>query len=199
MKISWKSFFLSFGAAFLLFALVMACTCSNIFRDHLPIPQRSNASDLANKTRDSYESYIFYCNDKTDAELEFAVLVRIDEDKNSFLVTELYGNDLIECQGSLFYIRSLCQEKGIRELSPIFASLTGYEVSSDRVLNARDYLPEAVKDATVRYVDILDILPGVFENTEGFSVSECALVTEVTQDVRMIQIEQSLEAFQILK
>lgn len=199
MKISWKSFFLSFGAAFLLFSLLMACICADIFKDFVPLPKMSDDAALMHETRESYECYLFYCNDKEDKELEFAALVRVDAKEKKLLVTFLYGEDLLERQGSLFYIHSLCQDHGIKELSPIFATLTGYEVGTDRILNVRDYLPSAVKEATVRYLDFLEILPSVWENTEEFSLSECLLVAEENQDVRIISVERSLEAFQTLK
>ncbi|MBO5305125.1 MAG: hypothetical protein J6B12_00025, partial [Clostridia bacterium] len=94
MKISWKSFFLSFGVALVVFAILMACICADIFRDFVPYPQRSEGESSLVKTRESYESYLFYCNDKEGASLEFAVLARVDQKEKCILVTELYGDDL---------------------------------------------------------------------------------------------------------
>jgi len=199
MKISWKSFFLSFGVAFVLFAILFAFVFTDIFRDFVPRAERTGGKALVNKTRDSYESYIVYCNDKENEALEFALLARVDKTDQSILVTDLGGNDLVARGESLYYVRSLCEDHGIEELCPIFASLTGYEVKSNRILNARDCLPSAVKGTTVRYLDVMELLPSILEGADGFSVSECALVAEENHGIRVIDMERSLEAFQALK
>ncbi len=203
MRISWKSFFLSFGAAILFFSLVMACICTNVFGRFVPnAEQDSDAMSLAiaKEERASCESYLFYCNNKENETLDFALLVRIDEKEKRLLVTPLDGGDLIERQGMFFYIRSLCQTYGTKELLPIFEALTGCEVDGDRILNLRDYLPNTVKESTVKYFDCLEILPTVWEETkDGFSLLECPLVAEENQGLKILNIEKSLEAFLLTK
>ena len=200
MRISWKSFFLSFGAAFVLFSLLMAFVCADLFGGFVPSPDIDSPQKLTGEVRGDYESYIFYCHDKKGETLEFAVLVRVDAKNERLLATHLNGNDLLERQGSLFYIRSLCEAHGMGELVPIFASLTGYEVASDRILNARDYLPSSVKDGTVRYLDFVEALPMTWDGAgEHFSVSECSVAAQENGDVRILDVKASLEAFRTLK
>lgn len=200
MRISWKSFVFSFLVAVLLFSLVMACICSNVFKSFVPFPVEQDWNGktplLANEARNAYESYLFYCKNKDNTELDFAMLVRVDAKEKKFLVTPVEGKDLLEKQGSLFYIRSLCQSEGIEVLVPIFSSLTGYEVSSNRILNARDYLPSTVKDTTIRYYDFVELLPTVWEDSyEGYEAVEYSLVTEDSDGLKIINTQKSLEAF----
>ncbi len=200
MRISWKNFFLSFGAAFVLFSLLMAFVCADLFGGFVPSPDVESPQELTGEARGDYESYIFYCYDKTGEVLEFAALVRVDAKKERILTTHLEGDDLLERQGSLFYIRSLCEDRGRGELAPIFEALTGYEVESGRILNARDYLPSSVKDGTVRYLDFVEALPMTWDGAgEHFSVSECALAAQENGDVRILDVKASLEAFRTLK
>lgn len=203
MHICWKSFFLAFGVAVLLFSLLMVGVCVGVFNKFVPPAERHLSADASAdfaEMRSSYENYIFYCNDKQDRQLDFALLIRIDPNEKQLLVTEIGGEDILERQGMLFYIHSLCQTHGNGELSPIFAALTGYEVSNDRILNVRDYMPQAEMGATLRSVDFLEKLPNVLGNaTDGFSIVECPLVIEENHDFRVINIEKSLEAFLLLK
>ena len=203
MRICWKSFFIAFGLAVLLFSLLMTGVCIGVFNKFVPKAERDVSLDapvdLAEK-RASYESYIFYCNDKEGDELAFALLVRIDEKEKRLLVTELSGEALLERQGMHFYIHSLYETHGKEELSPIFATLTGYETSNDKILNVREYMPESEQENTVRCIDFLEMLPSVWEHTrEGFVLCECPLVFEENHEVRILDIEKSLEAFSLLK
>ena len=202
MRICWKSFFLAFGVAVLLFSIVLIGVCIGVFNKFIPNATRDPVAvqpvDLAER-RASYESYIFYCNDKEDRVLDFALLVRVDEEEKQLLVTEIGGEDLLERQGMLFYIHSLCQSYGTEELSPIFAALTGCETPSERLLNVRTYMPQLEQDVTVRSLDFLELLPSVLGQADSFSIVECPLVTDASGEFKILNIERSLEVFLPLK
>ena len=196
MRICWKSFLLSFCVALLLFSLLMTGICLGVFEKFVPKaehdPLTGSSSDLVGK-RACYESCIFYCDDKDGQALDFALLIRVDPGEKKVLATNLSGDVILERQGKLFYIRSLCETYGKKELSPIFAALTGYEVSTERILNARDYMPSE-KNATVRHLDFLELLPKVLDAVqEDFAIVECPLVIEENQGVQVVNIEKSLE------
>lgn len=200
MRFSWKTFLLTFGVALGIFSIVMACICTDIFRNRITV--LNNYADteikatLDTPVRPEYESYLFFCYDKDGEMLDFAVLVRLDVKGERVLVTPVMGDYLIERDGSLFFLRSLCDTFGEDELVTVFASVTGYEVPKANLLNAREYLPENVKNATVRYLDFAEILPTIWHGkTDHFKVKECPLVTEENSDLRIIRIEKSLEAF----
>jgi hypothetical protein len=196
MHICWKSFLLSFAVAVLLFALLMTAVCLGVFNKFIPSAELDESLDQPTDAiveRSSYESYIFYCNDKENGALDFALLVRVNGEDKQLLVTPLEGEDLLERQGVLFYVRSLCQDYGIGELSPIFEALTGHEASEERILNVRDHMPQTL--VTVRYPDFVEILPRVLESTDGFSVVECPLVSDVGGEFRILNVEKSLESF----
>ena len=201
MRICWKSFFLAFSVAVLLFSILMIGICVGVFNKFIPSAMQDSmvgqTVDFAEER--TYESYIFYCNDKEDQVLDFAIFVRIDEKAKQILVTELNGEDLLERQGMLFYIHSLCQTYGTKELLPIFAALTGYAVPTERLLNVRDYMPQSEKGATVRYLDFLELLPSTIGQADSFSIVECPLVTEVSGEFKILNIQRSLEVFLPLK
>ena len=203
MRFCWKSFFIAFGLAVLLFSLLMTGVCVGVFNKFVPEAERDVSLDESvdfSEERASYESYIFYCTDKDNDELTFALLVRMDEKGKCFLVTELSGEALLERQGMHFYIHSLYEAYGKEELSPIFATLTGYETSNDRIRNVREYMPVSEQGSTVRCVDFLEMLPSVLENaSEDFVICECPLVFEENHEVQILNIEKSLEAFSLLK
>ena len=202
MRICWKSFFLAFGVAVLLFSILMIGICVGVFNKFIPSAMQDPTVEQTvnfSEKRASYESYIFYCNDKEDQSLDFSLLIRIDEKAKQILVTELNGEDLLERQGMLFYIHSLCQTYGTKELLPIFAALTGYEVPTERLLNVRDYMPQSEKGATVRYLDFLELLPSTIGQADSFSIVECPLVTEVSGEFKILNIQRSLEVFLPLK
>ena len=196
MRICWKSFLLSFCLALLLFSLLMTGICLGVFERFVPKAKvdsgLESASDFIGK-RACYESYIFYCDDKDGQSLDFALLIRVDEAEKRVLATNLSGDVILERQGMLFYIRSLCETYGKGELSPIFAALTGYEVPTQRILNVRDYMLSE-KNATVRYLDFLEFLPKALDAVqEDFAIVECPLVIEENQGVQVVNVEKSLE------
>lgn len=204
MSISWKSFFLSFGVAFLLFSLLMGFLCVNLFKNYVPTPidreLAEHSQGMLAHEQEQMEGYIFYCTDKDNAALDFSALVRVDASQNRLLVTPLYGGNLLAREGSLFYISTLFDTYGASELSDIFASLTGCYVAAQGVLNLRDDLPSHVKESTVRYLDFLELLPTLLgESTNGFSLEECPLSFEENEGLRIVLVEPSLKNFKALE
>ena len=204
MHISWKSFFLSFGVSLAVFSILMVFVCSSVFGSFV-VPEKvvgltDEQAMLAPTARGNYQSYLFYCHDKDGKALDFALLACVDMTGERILVTELEGEDLIERQGSLFYVNSLYASYGVEELGSIFYALTGYRVSADNVMNARERIPDAMKDATIRLWDVAEILPTVLgEQTYGFEVLECPLIFDTSDEIRIVNKEKSIEAFGALE
>ncbi len=204
MHISWKSFFLSFGVSIAVFAVLMTVVCSGVFGSFVASEKVHGLTEeqamLAWEARSEYQSYLFYCHEKDGTVLDFALLARVDMAGKRILVTHLEGEDLIERQGSLFYVSSLYASYGVQELTEIFAALTGYDVPMDRVKDARLCMPDAMKEDTVRYLDVAEILPTVLgEQTHGFEIEERPLVVDVTEEIRLIDTKKSIEAFGALE
>ena len=204
MHISWKSFFLSFGVSLAVFSVLMAIVCTNVFGSFVSPEKVDGLTEqqamLAPEARDKYQSYVFYCHDKEGEALDFALLARVDAEGKRILFTHLEGEDLIERQGALFYVSSLYASYGEEELIEIFAALTGYDVSVDRVMDARLCIPDSMKEDTLRYLDVAEILPSVLgEQTHGFEIEERPLVVDVNEDIRVIDVKKSIEAFGALE
>ena len=204
MHISWKSFFLSFGISLAVFSVLMVIVCSGVFGSFVASEKVNGLTEeqamLAPMARSEYQSYLFYCHDKDGKALDFALLARVDMAGKRILVTDLEGEDLIERQGSLFYVSSLYASYGKEELGEIFAALTGYDVTEDRIKDARVCMPDAMKEDTVRFWDVAEILPTVLgEQTHGFKIEECPLVADINEEIRVINTKKSIEAFGALE
>ena len=204
MHISSKSFFLSFGISLAFFSVLMVIVCTNVFGSFVSSEKAHGLTEqqamTAPEARNEYQSYLFYCHDKEDKALDFVLLARVDAERERILFTHLDGDDLIERQGALFYAGSLYASYGVKELISVFSALTGYNVPEDRVKDARACMPEAMKDDTVRYLDFAEILPDVLgDEANGFVIEERQLVVDVNEELRVINIEKTVEAFGALE
>lgn len=197
MHFSVKSFFLSFCTAFLLFALIMACICADIFGSRVFVDRPEGEGGLSelSAVRAEMTSYLFVCLDKTEEVLDFAVFVRVDERENRLLATAGYGDMLIEREGELYYLRSILENYGEGELAALFEAVTGYRLNTGHILNLRDYLPQSMAHEKIRHVDFAEILPSVRSEWQGYSVVWCPLVTEQSGEIEVIDIKASLAAF----
>lgn len=204
MHVSWKSFFLSFCVSLAIFALLMVVVCSSVFGSFVAPEKAVGLTEeqalLAPTARSNYQSCLFYCHDKDGKALDFALLARVDMTGKRILVTELEGEDLIERQDSLFYVNSLYASYGAEELGEIFYALTGYGVPADKVMDARECIPDDMKNATVRFWDVAEMLPTVLgEQTYGFEVLECPLIFDINDEIRIVNKVKSIEAFGALE
>ncbi len=200
MFFSKKSFLLSFVAAFALFSIVMACICADIFRSRQePIMIERVGANGQTINREMLETHLLLCLDKTGEQLSFAVLVRVDRAGRRLLMSPADGNYLIGHGGTdeLFYLRSIYEIGGGRELADALGGVTGYFADEKNISDLRQALPSSMMGTSFDYDEISHLLTYAIEDTGGYSLEECPfrLVSDDT-DIAVIDAEATLAAFQ---
>ncbi len=196
MNFSLRSFLLSFAAASLLFGIIMACICTDIFASRVPVAMAERDDGVyEHGESEIVDSYLYICRDKTGEKLDFAVLVRVDKEGERLLTTVGEGDMLIERDRELYYLSSILSHYGEEELGRLFEALTHCSLPAGHILELREYLPLSIKHETVRYVDFAELLPTHRPEWAGYEIDECRLVTEQSGEIETIDVGATLAAF----
>lgn len=178
MKLSWKQMVISFAAALLIFSLVMIPICVGIFNSR--VKERTGAhSGIAdgelsgrNTVYEFSDAVIYYADDGN------AVMVCVSDVEKILLLMPISADLPIRYEDKIYFVSSLCEQKGTGELFNIGNALTG--IMPDHLFSVDVKHGDLVKD-------VLDILKDeygayttetVLVQTDGDGIADCVKTLE---------------------
>ena len=156
LRFSKKSFLIAFIAALILFSGIMAIVCYHAFSGHVFV-HRDEVVDQEEGICVT-DPKIYYCLDPDSGVLEYSVLVFRDAVSGETFLMHLTGEWLVTYRDALYYVRSLYAADPEGSLGMLYSGLTGAEIETDALIDARSLLPESKKTSHLRYSALAELL-----------------------------------------
>lgn len=189
LRFSKKSFLVAFVAALILFSGIMAIICYHAFSEHVFVHKDDTVAP--EESICVADPSVYYCLDPDSGALEYAVLVFGDAVSGDMLFMHLAGEWLVTYRDALYYVKSLYAVDPGAALCVLYNGLTGAEVGTNALIDARSLLPESKKMSHFRYSALAELLA----TQMGTDLKELSPVFAENDDYRRIDVVKTRRLF----